>query len=90
MNIALVGYGRMGHEIESIALKRGHSIKLIVDQDNTHDLNETNMKGIDVAIEFSTPGVAYGNIVRCLSLGVPVVSGTTGCSKIMIKQPKYA
>ena len=55
MNIALIGYGRMGHEIETIALKRGHNIKLIVDQDNISDLNETNLKGIDVAIEFSFP-----------------------------------
>jgi 4-hydroxy-tetrahydrodipicolinate reductase len=78
MNIALIGYGRMGREIESIALKRGHFIKLIIDQDNTEDLNAANMEGIDVAIEFSSPGVAFGNIVKCLAFGIPVVSGTTG------------
>jgi hypothetical protein len=58
MNIALIGYGRMGHEIESIAIKRGHVIKLIVDQDNENDLNKTNLNGIDVAIEFSFPSAA--------------------------------
>jgi 4-hydroxy-tetrahydrodipicolinate reductase len=78
MNIALIGYGRMGHEIESIAVKRGHVIKLIVDQDNTNDLNEANLKGIDVAIEFSSPGTAFDNIVKCLTRKIPVVSGTTG------------
>ena len=78
MNIALIGYGRMGHEIETIAVKRGHSVKLIIDQDNNEDLNEANLEGIDVAIEFSSPTVAYRNIVKCFTMGVPVVSGTTG------------
>jgi 4-hydroxy-tetrahydrodipicolinate reductase len=78
MNIALIGYGRMGHEIESIAIKRGHFIKLIVDQDNEQDLNPVNLKGVDVAIEFSSPLAAFSNICRCLSEKVPVVSGTTG------------
>jgi 4-hydroxy-tetrahydrodipicolinate reductase len=78
MNIALIGYGRMGHEIETIAVKRGHVIKLIVDKDNTNDLNEKNLKGIDAAIEFSYPDSAVDNIVKCLTMKVPVVSGTTG------------
>lgn len=78
MNIALIGYGRMGHEIEAIAIKRGHAIKLIVDQDNALDLNEDNLKPIDVVIEFSSPESAFSNITKCLSAKVPVVSGTTG------------
>ena len=78
MNIALIGYGRMGHEIEAIALKRGHNIKLIIDQDNTNDLNKSKLKDIDVAIEFSFPEAALANITKCLELKVPVVSGTTG------------
>ena len=78
MNIALIGYGRMGHEIESIAVKRGHIIKLTVDQANENDLNNANLTGIDVAIEFSSPEAAFNNIHRCLSEGIPVVSGTTG------------
>ena len=78
MNIALIGYGRMGHEIESIAVKRGHFIKLIVDQYNEDDLNRSNLNGIDVAIEFTSPTAAFNNICRCLNEKVPVVSGTTG------------
>lgn len=78
MNIALIGYGRMGHEIEKIALKRGHIIKLIIDIGNSADLNEENLKGIDAAIEFSLPSTAYNNISVCLKCRVPVVSGTTG------------
>jgi 4-hydroxy-tetrahydrodipicolinate reductase len=78
MDIALIGYGKMGHEIESIAIKRGHVIKLIIDQDNTADLNKSGLKGIDVAIEFSTPGAALANVIKCLENKVPVVSGTTG------------
>ena len=78
MNIALIGYGRMGHEIESIAIKRGHFIKLIVDQDNKNDLNKVNLDGIDVAIEFSSPTAAFSNICKCLAERIPVVSGTTG------------
>jgi 4-hydroxy-tetrahydrodipicolinate reductase len=78
MNIALIGYGRMGHEIEAAALKRGHFIKLIVDKENSADLNSNNMKGIDVAIEFSFPEAAFGNVSKCLENKIPVVSGTTG------------
>ncbi len=78
MRIALIGYGRMGHEIESIAIKRNHSINLIIDQDNASDINSEKLKDIDVAIEFSSPSAAFDNINRCLENSVPVVSGTTG------------
>jgi len=81
MNIAIIGYGRMGHEIESVAVDRGHLIKVIIDQDNISDLNETGMNGIDVAVEFTTPDSAFGNISKCLNLRIPVVSGTTGWLK---------
>jgi 4-hydroxy-tetrahydrodipicolinate reductase len=78
MNIALIGYGRMGHETESIAVRRGHVIKLIIDQYNEDDLSAEKLNGIDVAIEFSSPDAAVGNICKCLRAGIPVVSGTTG------------
>jgi 4-hydroxy-tetrahydrodipicolinate reductase len=81
MNLALVGYGRMGHEIESVAIERGHTIKQIIDIGNSDDLNPVNFKEIDVAIEFSTPDSAFENIVRCLEMKKPVVSGTTGWLK---------
>ena len=78
MNIAIIGYGRMGHEIEAAAIKRGHIIKLIIDQHNSDDLNKANLDGIDIAIEFSTPSSAVSNITKCFENGVSVVSGTTG------------
>lgn len=78
MNIALIGYGRMGHEIETIATARNHIVKLITDKENVDDLNEKNLKGIDVAIEFTSPFAAAENIRKCLNNGIPVVSGTTG------------
>lgn len=81
MNIALIGYGRMGHEIESVAVERGHTIKLRIDVDNESDLNPVAFKEIDAAIEFSSPDSAFGNIVKCLEMKKPVVSGTTGWSK---------
>lgn len=78
MKIALIGYGRMGHEIEEIALKRGHSIDLIIDIENSLNLNPEKLKGIDAAIEFSSPDAAFSNVSACLKMKVPVVSGTTG------------
>lgn len=78
MNIALIGYGRMGHEIEKIAIERGHQIGLIIDIDNQDDLKAENLKGIDVAIEFTIPASAINNYKSCFDAGVPVVSGTTG------------
>ncbi len=81
MNIALIGYGRMGHIIEEIAVARGHSIGITIDVGNPDDLNSEKFKGIDVAIEFSSPEAALENVSSCLKLGVPVVSGTTGWIK---------
>ncbi len=77
MKAALIGYGKMGREIERILLERGHSVPLIIDIDNAADLNADNLKGIDVAIEFSAPDAAFGNIRACLEAGTPVVCGTT-------------
>ncbi|HVN59428.1 MAG TPA: 4-hydroxy-tetrahydrodipicolinate reductase [Bacteroidales bacterium] len=78
MNIALIGYGRMGHEIEEMAIKRGHTIKLIIDINNQHDFEDQKFSDIDVAIEFSFPEAAFRNVSRCLNMKKPVVSGTTG------------
>ncbi len=80
MNIALIGYGKMGKEIEKIAVERGHTISLIIDIANADDLNVKNLadKKIDVAIEFTTPATAYNNYLICFEANIPVVSGTTG------------
>ncbi|WP_142783727.1 4-hydroxy-tetrahydrodipicolinate reductase [Changchengzhania lutea] len=74
MKIALLGYGRMGKTIEQIAIKRGHTIVLTVDKEDTqYDITKT-----DVAIDFSIPAVAFKNISNCINHNVPVISGTTG------------
>lgn len=78
MKIALIGYGKMGHIIEQIAIKRGHTIVCIIDKDNLSDFESEAFHSADVAIEFSTPATAKDNILRAWSNGVPVVSGTTG------------
>ena len=68
----------MGREIEKILRDRGHEIALTIDVDNAADLTAENLKDVDVAIEFTTPSTAYGNIRTCLESGTAVVSGTTG------------
>ena len=77
MNVAIIGYGKMGREIEKILLERNHRVGLIIDIDNRADLCAEKLGGIDVAIEFSTPGTAYDNVVGAINCGVPVVCGTT-------------
>ena len=77
MKAAIIGYGKMGHEIERILLEKGHSVPLIIDMNNAGDLNAENLREIDVAIEFSTPETAFENIKKCLQSGTPVVCGTT-------------
>jgi 4-hydroxy-tetrahydrodipicolinate reductase len=78
MNIAIIGYGKMGKMIESIALEKGHTIGSRIDIDNQELLEPDNLAGHDAAIEFTRPETAVNNITRCLEAGIPVVSGTTG------------
>ncbi|MBS1662030.1 MAG: 4-hydroxy-tetrahydrodipicolinate reductase [Bacteroidetes bacterium] len=78
MKIALIGYGKMGHAIEEIAVSRGHEIVLKVSIDNLEDNTVANIRKADVAIEFTGPESAYENVLRCFEAGVPVVSGSTG------------
>lgn len=78
MNIALIGYGKMGHEIEKIALGRGHKIVSIIDVNNRHDFDSDAFKSADIAIEFSTPDSAIENYRKCFEANVAVVAGTTG------------
>jgi 4-hydroxy-tetrahydrodipicolinate reductase len=78
MNIALIGYGKMGKIIEEIALTRGHSVGLKIDLYNINDFNMDNLKKTDVAIEFTGPHSAYENVMKCLEAGIPVVCGSTG------------
>lgn len=78
MNLALIGYGKMGHFIEQVARRRGHEIVCIIDRDNTSDFRSPAFAQADVAIEFSTPATAEANIRAAWLSGVPVVCGTTG------------
>ncbi len=78
MKIALFGYGKMGKEIETIALRRNHEIALIVDNTNADLVTKNDLKKVDVAIEFTTPSSAVVNIKTCVNNHLPVVVGTTG------------
>lgn len=78
MKIALLGYGKMGKEIEQIALQRKHEVVLKIDKDNLGDATKANLQKADVAIEFSTPHTVTDNINRCFDAGLPIVVGTTG------------
>jgi 4-hydroxy-tetrahydrodipicolinate reductase len=78
MNIALIGYGKMGRTIEEVAVKRGHHITLRVSSANKHELDAAHLAGTDVAIEFTMPESAKNNVLQCLNAGVRVVCGTTG------------
>ena len=78
MKLALIGYGKMGHAIEQVAVKRGHEILLRITSANKHELDEANLRNVDVAIEFTNPVVAKENVILCLKAGVNVVCGTTG------------
>jgi 4-hydroxy-tetrahydrodipicolinate reductase len=78
MKIALIGYGKMGKEIEKIALKRGHEIVLKIDKDNSGSITNKDLQQADVAIEFSTPHTVLSNINKCFDAGLPIVVGTTG------------
>lgn len=78
MNIALIGYGKLGKAIEQVALQKEHSIGLIVTSKNLHDLNANNLKNVDVAIECTNPEAALNNITTCLQHNIPVACGSTG------------
>lgn len=73
MKIALFGYGKMGKEIEQIALQRGHEIVLKIKGTEEYDISQA-----EIAIDFSVPNAALSNIVSCFRNNVPVISGTTG------------
>jgi len=78
MKIALLGYGKMGKELEQVALERNHRIVLRVDVDTISSLKDSELQSADVALEFTTPASAFENVMRCIHAGIPVVCGTTG------------
>ena len=78
MKIALIGYGKMGHEIEQIALERGHEIVCTIDMDEEEKFDSPQFKSAEVAIEFTSPKSALNNYRSAFAANVAVVSGTTG------------
>ncbi|MES2620278.1 MAG: 4-hydroxy-tetrahydrodipicolinate reductase [Bacteroidota bacterium] len=79
MRFALIGYGKMGQTIEGVILEKnkGDEIVLKITDKNLVDLTVENLKKADVAIEFTQPDSAVGNIYKCFEAGIPVVVGTT-------------
>ncbi len=84
MRTAIIGYGKMGREIETILKERGHEVVAIVDAGTPFELN-----GADVALEFTTPDTAFENVKRCIDAGAAVVSGTTGWSQRLEEAADY-
>ncbi len=78
LKIALIGYGKMGQFIEKKAIERGHTITSIIEISDRHGFDTEAFRSADVAIEFTVPQAAFDNYQKCFSLGIPVVSGTTG------------
>ncbi len=78
MKIALIGYGKMGKEIEKIAIDRGHEIVAKIDINSPDSFDSEAFKSAEAAIEFTRPEAAYDNYMKCFAANVPVVSGTTG------------
>lgn len=78
MNIALIGYGKMGQEIERIALQRHHHIVAKIDLTTNDTFDSPAFRSADVAIEFTRPEAAVDNLRHCFRVGIPVVCGTTG------------
>ncbi len=78
LKIALIGYGKMGKAIESIATERGHEIVLKINSQNLVEFTKENLQKADVAIEFTNPHSAVSNILQCLDAGTALLCGSTG------------
>lgn len=78
MKIVLLGYGKMGQLIEMFAQKRGHEVVMVVDVNNRDSITTEDLQVADIAIDFSTPDAALGNISLCFEANLPIVVGTTG------------
>jgi 4-hydroxy-tetrahydrodipicolinate reductase len=81
MNLALIGYGKMGRLVEQLAVAQGHRVIFKVDiegNDRAQSLTAANLQGVDVAIDFTVPDAVVRTVDRVTSLGVNMVVGTTG------------
>ncbi len=78
VKIAIVGYGKMGREIERICRETRVEITAVIDNQQDWKEKEQDLRKADVAIEFTSPAVVKNNIRKLLDMGIPVVTGTTG------------
>jgi 4-hydroxy-tetrahydrodipicolinate reductase len=86
MRIAIVGHGKMGQAVAALAKERGHTIHSVIDsKDNAggQGLTRDRLAGADVAVEFTRPDAAVGNLERLIDLGLPTVTGTTGWTEAL-------
>jgi 4-hydroxy-tetrahydrodipicolinate reductase len=89
MRIALIGYGKMGQMIDELAAAKGHEVVLKINIDNTEEFTAENISQAEVAIEFTGPSSAYGNVRRCIDFGIPVVTGSTGWNEQLVDIKNY-
>lgn len=82
MNIVIIGYGKMGHEIEKVAKAKGITIKSIIDPNieeaQYKEINEMSMKDVDVCVDFTHPNCVVENIKKISKFKKNIVVGTTG------------
>ncbi len=78
INIIISGYGKMGKEVEKVALERGHSIFARIDNENEWNALHEKLPDNALVVDFSLPGTVVENIYRCFAMKIPVVTGTTG------------
>src|SRR5512132_165671 len=81
MRIVIVGAGKMGRSLASLAEARGHTIHAMIGGNENaggRALTAERLKGAEVAVEFTQPDAAVANLERLIGAGVPVVTGTTG------------
>jgi 4-hydroxy-tetrahydrodipicolinate reductase len=81
INLALLGYGKMGKALAQLAPQRGFEVRLVMDIDanaKSQGITRERFQGVDVCVDFTTPDAALENIRRVAALGVNLVVGTTG------------
>ena len=84
INLALLGYGKMGKTVAQLAPQRGFEVRLVMDIDanaQSRGITREKLKGVDVAVDFTTPEAVVENVHRVAALGVNLVVGTTGWFK---------
>ena len=89
IKIALLGYGKMGHEVERVAIELGISVHVTIDNDQEWLQKGYLLPECNVAIEFSTPQIAVDNIFKCIDAGIPVIVGTTGWYDRLVEVKEY-